>query len=72
MCVISVVPEFHYCARVTTCKFEMTPQATEYNSQVGVFSGNAWLVISEALELINTDEPYESNSRYKSISSSSF
>ncbi len=56
LCVISVVPEFHYCACVTTCKFEMTPQATEYNSQVGDFSGNAWQQASEALELITTDE----------------
>jgi hypothetical protein len=31
--------EFDYCACVTTCKFEMTPQATEYTSQVGVFRG---------------------------------
>jgi hypothetical protein len=48
--------EFDYCACVTTCKFEMTPQATEYTSQVGVFSGNAWQRASEALESINTDE----------------
>ena len=56
MCVISVVLEFHYCACVTTCKFEITPQATEYNCQVGVFSGNAWQQANEALESINTDE----------------
>jgi hypothetical protein len=53
---ISVVPEFHYCACVTTCIFEMTPQATECNSQVGDFSGNAWQQAIEALKLINNDE----------------
>ena len=42
--------EFNYCACVTTCKFEMTPQATEYTSQVGVFSGNAWQQAIEALK----------------------
>ena len=40
MCVISVVPEFHYCACVTICKFEMTPQCYDGASVMsGQFTG---------------------------------